>query len=143
MAANGFSFGVSQFTTWPWTFEQDVAAYARLGVNTIELCEFKTDPQRPDDAIARIRDAGLTISSVQARSHSLFPDQPRPEPRFPAERMALLRVSIAKFAKAGSNIPFVSITGAAPGGNFREAFAVAVREYRALAEFAADYGARV
>src|SRR6516165_4441202 len=57
--------------------------------------------------------------------------------------MALLRKSIQRFKKAADTATFVSITGAAPGANFREAFDVAVREYRALADFAADFGARV
>ena len=36
-----FIFGVSQFTTNPWAFEQDIEVYARLGVQAIEVCEFK------------------------------------------------------------------------------------------------------
>jgi hypothetical protein len=38
-----YAFGVSEFTTNPWTFEQDVETYARLGVDTIEVCEAKLD----------------------------------------------------------------------------------------------------
>ena len=34
-------FGVSEFTTWFQTFEQDVALYTRLGVDCIEVCERK------------------------------------------------------------------------------------------------------
>ena len=138
-------FGVSQFTTWPWTFEQDVETYARLGVDAIEVCEFKLDPARQANQLALIKDAGLTLSSVQPRLHSLFPDAPRPEPTDPADRMALLRQTIARFAGCGlaEGTVFVSITGAAPNGDSRAARATAVREYKALAQFAADYGARV
>lgn len=138
------AFGVSEFTTWPWTFEQDVENYARLGVEAIEICEFKLDPARIADQLALAKDAGLTLSSVQPRLHSLFPDAPRPEPAAPADRMALLRQTIARFARYGAaETVFVSITGAAPGGDFRAARATAVREYKALARFAADYGAKV
>ena len=91
-----YPFGVSEFTTWPWSFERDVETYARLNVDTIELCEFKLEPTAAAaaTALARIRDAGLTVSSVQSRLHSLFPDQPRPEPQAPAERLKRLRESI-------------------------------------------------
>ncbi len=138
-------FGVSQFTTWPWTFEQDVETYARLGVEAIEVCEFKMDPARMADQMALIKEAGLTLSSVQPRLHSLFPDAPRPQPPDPAARMALLRGTIARFASCGfaEGTVFVSITGAAPGGDFLAARATAVREYKALARFAAGHGARV
>ena len=137
-------FGVSEFTTWPWTFEQDVQNYARLGVDAIEICEFKLDPARTAEQLALARSAGLTISSVQPRLHSLFPDAPRPEPSNPADRMALFRQTIERFAACGAaETVFVSITGAAPGGDYRSARATAVREYRELAKFAAGHGAKV
>ena len=140
-----YPFGVSEFTTWPWSFERDVETYARLNVDTIELCEFKLEPTAAAaaTALARIRDAGLTVSSVQSRLHSLFPDQPRPEPQASAERMKRLRESIVKFSPAGPETTFVSISGAAPQGNYRAAFDTAVREYSSIAAFAADHGARV
>ncbi len=42
-----FRFGVNQFTTWPWRFEQDVENYARLGADAIEVCESKLDEDAP------------------------------------------------------------------------------------------------
>ena len=140
-----FLFGVSEFTTWPWTFEQDVAHYARLGVGAIEVCEFKlsTDAARADDQITLTRERGLAISSVQPRLHSLFPDAPRPEPREPEARMALFRGTVERFGRSAPGTTLVTITGAAPGGNYRAALDVAVREYRALADFAADHGLRI
>ena len=59
--------------------------------------------------------------------------------------MALLRQTITRFAQCGcaDGTVFVSITGAAPGGDFRAARQAAVREYKELARFAADHGARV
>jgi len=138
-------FGVSEFTTWPWSFEQDIENYARLGVNAIEVCEFKLDPERFADQLALIKDTSLAITSVQPRLHSLFPDAPRPEPAAPADRMGLLRQTIARFAQCGcaEGTVFVSITGAAPAADFRSAYSTAVREYKALAQYAADHGAKV
>lgn len=41
-----FPFGISEFTTMPWSFEKDVERYAALGVQAIELCEQKLDEHR-------------------------------------------------------------------------------------------------
>lgn len=136
-------FGVSEFTTWPWSFEQDLENYVALGVGAIEVCEFKLDDSRVERQLAALAESGLLVSSIQPRLHSLFPDQPRPEPREPAERMALFRRTIQRFAKVAPGATLVSITGAAPGGNYRHAFETAVREYRALAEFAGEQGVRI
>jgi len=136
-------FGVSEFTTWPWKFEQDVEHYARLSVDTIEVCEFKLDPQRAAEQLALIKSSGLTISSVQPRVHALYPDSMNPAPKQPADRVPLYRQTIELFGKAAPGVTLVAITGAAPAGNYREAFEVAAREYRLLADYAADHGVRI
>lgn len=142
---HSFPFGVSEFTTWPWTFEQDLDHYVRLGVDAIEVCEFKLSENdaQADAQIALVRQQGLTISSVQPRLHSLFPDAPRPHPTEPTARMALFRKTIERFGRVAPGTTLVTITGAAPGGNFRAAFDVAVREYSALADFAANHNLRI
>ena len=65
---NDFQFGVSQFTTNPWSFERDVEAYARLGVSAIELCEFKLNPVRIAEQMKLIEASGLQITSVQPKT---------------------------------------------------------------------------
>lgn len=136
-------FGVSEFTTWPWTFEQDLENYAALGVGAIEVCEFKLDEARAEAQLARIGELGLQISSVQPKLHSLFPDQPRPEPQDPKARLDLFRRSIKRFGKAAPGTTLVTISGAAPGGDYRRAYSTAAEEYRALAECAAQHGVRL
>ena len=74
-------FGVSQYTTWPQSFEEDLALYQSLGVENIEVCEAKLDAGNPEPQLERLKASGLTVTSIQPRLHSLFPDQPRPEPR--------------------------------------------------------------
>lgn len=142
---DSFLFGVSEFTTWPWTFEQDLDHYARLGVYAMEVCEFKLseDDAQADAQLALVREQGLTISSVQPRLHSLFPDAPRPEPTQPEARMELFRKTVERFGRFAPGTTLVTITGAAPGGNFRAAFDTAVREYSALADFAANHNLRI
>lgn len=65
-----FRFGISEFTTIPWSFEEDVERYAALSVDTIEVIEDKLDPDRLDEQFARITDAG---SPSVACSHRCAP----------------------------------------------------------------------
>jgi sugar phosphate isomerase/epimerase len=138
-----YRYGVSEFTTWPWRFEQDVERYAALGVDAIEVCEFKLDDRRAAEQMALIAPRGLTISSVQPTVRTLFPGRMQPEPAEPEERMARFRRSIERLASFGDNVPFVTNTGNPPNGNIREVLTRAQQEYRALADFAQDHGARV
>lgn len=38
-----FTYGVNQYTTTPWSFEQDVEHYTGAGVTVIEVCQNKLD----------------------------------------------------------------------------------------------------
>lgn len=138
-----YAYGVSEFTTWPWRFEQDVERYAALGVDAIEVCEFKLDARRMDEQLALVEQRGLAISSVQPAVRTLFPGRMQPEPADPAERMAQFRQAIARIAPYGQNLPFVTNTGKPPKGNIREVLRRAEQEYRLAADFAADQGARI
>jgi sugar phosphate isomerase/epimerase len=138
-----YQFGVSEFTTWPWSFAEDVERYARLGVAASEVCEFKLDEQRTREQLALAGAHGLTISSVQPAVRTLFPSLSQPEPRDPAARMARFRQTIERCAPLTQGVPFVANTGNAPGGNIQAALETAAREYRALADVAAAQGVRV
>jgi sugar phosphate isomerase/epimerase len=114
-----YRFGVSEFTTTPWTFEQDVEYYAQLEVEAIEVCEFKLDEQRRDEQLALIAQHGLVISSAQPKVRTLFPSQSQPEPRDPRERMALFSRTIQRFGTLAEGVPFVTNTGQPPQGNIQ------------------------
>ena len=144
MASSGpFQFGVSEFTTQPWSFEQDVETYRQLGVDTIEVCEVKLDEERAAEQLALVGQYGLPVTSVQPKTRTLFPSRSQPEPKEPRERMERFRRTIERFGEAAPNVPFVTNTGIPPSGNIQQVFDVAAREYRALAEFAQDHGGRV
>ncbi len=138
-----YVFGISEFTTYPWTFEHDVETYARLGVGAIEVCEFKLDGARIDQQLAQIKQHNLTISSVQPVVRTLFPSQSQPEPTSIPARMSRFRQTIEAFGDLASGVPFVTNTGNPPGGNIQEVMDTATREYRAVADFAQTHGARV
>lgn len=138
-----FTFGVSEFTTWPLTFEEDVNLYSKLGVDTIEVCEFKLDRDRIDEQLATIGRAGLKISSAQPSTRTLFPSVSQPEPRSIDERMARFRNTIRDFGPFAAGVPFVTNTGIPPSGNIQHLLEVAVRQYGALADYAQEHGASI
>lgn len=138
-----FRFGVSQFTTTPWSFERDVEEYARLGVEAIEVCEEKLDGDRAEEQLGLIGERGLEISSVQPAVRTLFPSRMQPQPEGLSDRLALFRRAIERVGPFAPGAPFVCNTGPPPNGDVREVFDVAAREYRALADSAGERGARV
>lgn len=138
-----YKFGVSEFTTWPWTFDEDIDNYARLGVETIEVCEFKLDESRLREQLSSIEPSGLKISSVQPAVRTLFASQSQPEPRDVGQRMARFRQTIERFRDVAQGIPFVTNTGVPPNGNVQKVLDEAARQYRELADFAADNNVRI
>jgi sugar phosphate isomerase/epimerase len=81
-----FPYGVNQFTTMPWSFEEDLTHYAGLGVEAIELCETKLhdDHDRAKAQLASVAEAGLPVSSVQPAVRTVFPQRDPAGPRRPA-----------------------------------------------------------
>ena len=142
-SASSTPFGVSEYTTGQQTFEADLALFQKLGVRNIEVCEAKLDAGDPHPQIERLLSSGLKVSSVQPRLHSLFPDRPRPEPSLPRERMKRLAGTAALFGKYFPGSTLVTIPGAAPAGNFQEAYRTAAYEYKELAKVAEQHGVRI
>lgn len=137
-------FGVSEFTTWPWSFERDVQRFAAHGIFAIEVCEFKLDRNDYAPQLRSIQPAGLTVSSVQSTVHSLFPDSLAPSPTDPDDRLRHIKAAIDRIAPhVPAEVPFVVITGAAPGGNTRMVYEKALTAFAELAEFAAQRGVRL
>lgn len=144
MQPSAYTIGVSEFTTWPWTFEHDVERYPQHGIDAIEITEFKLDPHRFAEQLALIPAARLGVSSVQALIHALYPTKLQPEPTAPADRLRHIRNSIERIAPhVPTGTPFVVITGAPPGGDVRDVLATASKEFGELARFAEAHGVRV
>jgi sugar phosphate isomerase/epimerase len=133
-------FGVSQYTTWPLTFDQDLKLFQRAGIEWMEVCEAKLKASDPGSQLERVVASGLRVSSVQPRFHSPFPNSLRKVPASPSERMRRLRASIRLFSRYFPGTTLVVNTGLAPGGNVAGAYKTAVREFRKIAEIAEDHG---
>ncbi len=139
-----YRFGVSQFSTRPWSLERDLSRYAAHRVDAIELCEFKLDRDDYTPQLEAVAASGLAVSSVQATVHSLFPDSLQAEPPAPADRIRHMRTSIERIGPhVAAGTPFVVVTGAAPGGDARHVYETALAEFPDLAEFAAGHGMRI
>jgi sugar phosphate isomerase/epimerase len=140
---NALPFGVSQYTTWPLSFAEDLALYQMAGVGAIEVCEAKLDADHLVAQLQQIEDSGLHVSSVQPQLHSLFPDFPRPEPSSPKERMQHLHQTIKRFGPHFPGTTVVSISGAVPRGDYALGYRTAAHEYREAARIATDHGVRL
>jgi len=145
LATEKASFGVSEFTHWFQTFEQDVELYTELGVDSIELCERKLakDPGQAREQLAFLKMQGLTVSSIQPRVHALFQDSMCPELLEPKERMCEFRKSIDLMCEFFPGVPMVTISGVAPQFNFQLAHHTARKLYVELADYASDRGMRI
>ncbi|WP_030244465.1 MULTISPECIES: sugar phosphate isomerase/epimerase family protein [unclassified Streptomyces] len=150
-AALPFAYGVNQFTTMPWSFEEDVERYARLGVEAMELCEAKLgargdggeSPGLARAQLAAVADAGLPISSVQPAVRTVFPSRTQPEPTDRRDRLARFRRSVELIAPVAPDAVFVTNTGPAPDGNLHRAVDGVIAHHRELAGIAAEHGVRV
>lgn len=138
-----YVFGVSQFTTNPQTFEEDVALYSQLGVGALELAEAKLDFSRLDAQMALVQEHALPVCSVQPAVRTLFPSKSQPEPSAPAARMTLFCETIERLAPHTPSAAYVTNTGIAPDGDIQRVTDTAVREYRRVSEYAASRGVRV
>ncbi|WP_419826871.1 sugar phosphate isomerase/epimerase family protein [Sphingomonas sp.] len=135
-----FTFGISEFTTMPWSFEEDVQHYAALGVDAVEVVEAKLDEDRFAEQMRSIGDAGLVISGVQPKVRTFFPSRMMPDPKPLDERIACLRATIERLSRYAPGVPFITNTGPHPQGDMSEAMKVAAAGLGELGRVAADHG---
>lgn len=140
MPITSYRFGISEFTTQPWSFDEDVSRYARLGVDTIEVVEAKLDDDCFAEQMASIAAAGLGISGVQPKVRTFFASRMTPDPAGLDERCAALRGSIERLGRHAPGVPFITNTGAHPRGDTAEAMRVVGERLGELAKVAADNG---
>jgi sugar phosphate isomerase/epimerase len=135
-----FPIAISEFTTQPWTFEQDVARYAELGITMIEVCEEKLDLPRYKEQMEMIAAHGLHISAIQPLVRTFGSSQMQPEPKELKERVSRLGSSIERLSPFAFGCPFILNTGAPEKGDMDAMVKTTIRELRELAGFAADHG---
>jgi sugar phosphate isomerase/epimerase len=137
-----WTFGISEVTTWPWSFEDDVSRYAALGARTIEVWEMKLDrdPRKRVEQLRAAGENGLAVSSFQADVHALFPTHLSREPRDFGARFDALTATLDACAPAVPGAVFVLNTGVAQDGDVERAFERTVEAYGRLARHASGLG---
>ena len=141
---NSYRFGVSEFTTWPWSFERDVERYSAHSIDVIEICQFKLNREDYSPQLRLLKHNAMSVSSVQSTVHSLFPDSLAPQPSAPGDRVRHIKDAIARISPhVPHQTPFVIITGAAPGGNTQMVYEQCLQHLHDLANFAAQHGMRI
>ncbi len=136
---------MSEVTTLPWSFEEDVERYAALGAGAIEIWEKKlsNDPRHRREQLRFPRRCGLKVSSFQADVHALFPTHMQPEPAAFQQRLKAFAELLETCAPELPDTAFVLNTGIASGGDVDSAFAQTVEGYRTLAARARALGVRL
>ncbi len=140
-----WQFGISEVTTWPWSFEDDVSRYGTLGASAIEIWEFKLDRdlRKRREQLASAMAHGLSVSSFQADVHALFPTHLKREPAaLEARRDAFLK-TLDTLAPMLPGTVFVLNTGIAADGDVQAAFEKTVHTYHALTRRARELGVRL
>ncbi len=137
-----WTFGISEVTTWPWSFEDDVTRYQSLGARAIEVWEMKLDSDRTRrlEQLRKVRDHGLFVSSFQADVHALFPTHLSREPEAFEDRFRVFSETLEACAPAVPKAVFVLNTGIAADGDVERAFSRTVTAYGRLARRATDLG---
>ena len=110
---------ISEITTLPLTFDQDIELYAQAGVGGIGVWEMKLGGRSRREAAALVRDYGLRVTNLVAMGNSVFPTAMSPKPAL------------------------VVTTGVADGLPVGEVHARCVSGLRRLARHAAHYGMQV
>jgi sugar phosphate isomerase/epimerase len=137
-------FGFSEFTTWPWSFSQDLERYKAHGATCIEICEFKLPHEDYGSMLRALEQSGLEASSVQMQVHSVFKDSMASKPSDPRDRIEQMKRAIAATAPhVRKGTPFIVITGVPPKKNIREAVDRTVDALKELGEFAAEHEMRI
>jgi sugar phosphate isomerase/epimerase len=141
------ALALSQFTTGRQSFRDDLDLVQRCGWQALEVCENKLsdDPARAEDELKMLCNSGLSVCSVQARVHAIFPDQMAPEPADPVARVDAFCRTMDRFIDAlpHQKPTFVLISGRAPDHNLGRAREMLGIQCCRLAEEAAQRGCRI
>jgi sugar phosphate isomerase/epimerase len=90
-------FSISQITTLPSSFEDDLRVYREAGAQGIGIWEIKLEEGREDEQLAALRASGLTSTNAVPAVPSIAPI-PIPGPEDPAARVAAYCAGLRRLA---------------------------------------------
>jgi sugar phosphate isomerase/epimerase len=126
--------GICEWTTFPASFEDELAAYRAAGAGAIGILEFKLDGV--DHVRGKLRESGLAASACLPAAGSILPSPLIPGPEEPEARVESICASVARFAELEASCVFF-LTG--PGDDR----ATVVEGIGRIAEAGARHGVRV
>ena len=126
--------GICEWTTFPASFEDELAAYRAAGAGAIGILEFKLDGV--DDLRGKLRESGLAVSACLPAAGSILPSPLIPGPEEPEARVESICRSVERLAELEPSCVFF-LTG--PGDD-RD---TVVEGIRRIAEAGARHGVRV
>ncbi|HEY1778892.1 MAG TPA: sugar phosphate isomerase/epimerase [Roseiarcus sp.] len=91
-------FSISETTTYPATFEEDLAAYKTAGVEGIGIWEFKLPKGQDERSLEALQASGLKATICVPEVPCIMPDAYFREPRDPLSRRKALCAAIRRFA---------------------------------------------
>ena len=131
-------FSISETTTYPATFEEDLAAYKAAGVDGIGIWEFKLPKGQDARSIEALRASGLKATICVPEVPCIVPDAYFREPRDPMDRRKELCASIRRFA-AFDPVGVMVLAGA-PGDDPVQDRRTIVEGLKAAADTAGEAG---
>jgi sugar phosphate isomerase/epimerase len=96
--------GICEWTTFPASFSEELAAYAAAGAGAIGILEAKLEGV--DDVRGRLRSAGLAASACLPAAGSILPSPWIPGPEEPEARVESICRSVARFAELEASCVF-------------------------------------
>ena len=132
-------FSISETTTYPATFEEDLAAYKAAGVDGIGIWEFKLPKGQDARSIEALRASGLKATICVPEVPCIMPDAYFREPRDPmdAPQGALRRRSVGS---RRSSLVGVMVLAGAPGDDPVQDRRTIVDGLKAAADTAGEVG---
>ena len=136
------ALSISQISTLPQPFDDDLTTYRAASAEGIGLWEIKF-PERDDaETLARVRESGLTVTNCVGAVPSILPLPLLPGPEDPAERVEAFCSWIRRIAPFEPDC-LVLLTGPAGERDPAEARALVVDALRTLGDEAQRAGVRI
>ena len=136
------SFSISQASTLPASFADDLRAYAAAGVDGIGIWELKLGGGPDDEALEQLAASGLGSATAVPVIPSILPLPLLDGPEDPQERVQSLCASVHRLARLEPSA-VVCLTGPAGDRDPDEARALVVDGLREVANEASSAGVRI
>ena len=126
------SFGICELSSFPASFEDDVAGYAAAGADAISIFEGKLAPGREAEQLETLRASGLAASAAITGVPSVLPLPKFPGPSDPEQRVEAIVTGMRRLAPFEPTA-FVCPTGPTGERSVDDARATLVEGMRAVA----------